>query len=154
MNFEKDIQKQFIKSFSQPIPLPVQQRVLYEKQLIESIQYQFKSNRLILRRTADNNNTYYLGQLDQFNSLAHEYMTNALCYEIIGRIDENNTEQQEVNRNIRSINLALEQLEQKKLINKNHLSKCKIDDNKKININLPHLYFLPATHQVYFFFCL
>ena len=38
-NFEKEIQQQFIRSFSRPIPTELEARSLDEKQLIQSIQY-------------------------------------------------------------------------------------------------------------------
>ena len=66
MSFEKEIQQFFNESFVQTISAMIEERVIYEKKLLQSIQYQLKRNRLMLRRTAANNNTYYLGQIDEF----------------------------------------------------------------------------------------
>jgi len=146
MNFEPDIQQLFDDSFSLPISSALEERVLYEKQLIKLIRHQIKRDGLILRRTADDNNTYYLGRFNDFNFQANEYIQNSISYEIIKIIDETNTEQQQLVEIIRSIDLALEILHRRKLITEEHLSTLKI--NKKSNINLPYLYFLPKTHQV------
>jgi hypothetical protein len=145
-NFENDIQTQFINSFSLPVPTLLEERALYEKQLIRSIQYQLKYHHLFLRRTADDQNTYYLGSLDAFNDMANEYMENAIWYELHGMINENNTEQQQLKEIMESIDFVLEQLQQKKWITKDHLTKLQI--GKKTNLHLPYLYFLPETHQV------
>jgi hypothetical protein len=148
-NFEKDIQKAFQDSFSVPIPLLLQKRTVYEKQLIRSIHHHIRIDHLILRRTADEKNTYYIGSFDEFNHKCNEYMESSNCYEMIGIIDENKTEQQQLTNIITSIDVALEKLQQKKLIATDHLEKLKI--NTKTNVNLPYLYFLPETHQVYLF---
>ena len=42
----------------------------------------------MLRRTADNNNTYYLGQIDEFEQEENSYMQNATStFELIGTLD-------------------------------------------------------------------
>ena len=66
MKFEKEIQQFFNESFVQTIPAMIEERAIYEKKLVQSIQYQLKKNRLMLRRTADDNSIYYLGQIDEF----------------------------------------------------------------------------------------
>jgi hypothetical protein len=145
--FQRDMEQQFVKSFSIPIPSVLEQRVFYEKQMIQSIQYQLKKDQLILRRTADENNTYYLGYVNDFNNMANDYIENRNCFEIIGVINEFNSEQQQLTEIIKSIDLDLDQLERKKLIPMEYLTKLQL--RKKTNINLPYLYFLPETHQVY-----
>ncbi|CAM4806393.1 unnamed protein product [Rotaria magnacalcarata] len=65
MNFEKEIQNLFHASFDQSIPSTLEERILYEKQLIKSIRYQLNKDQLILRRTVDNYNTYYLDFEDE-----------------------------------------------------------------------------------------
>jgi hypothetical protein len=111
-NFEKDIQQAFHDSFSVPIPSFIEQRVRYEKQLIRLIRYQIKEDHLILRRTADDNNTYYLGRLDEFNRMADEYIQNSTSYELIGIIDEFNSEKEQLTEISQSIDFALEQLQE------------------------------------------
>ncbi|CAF2830435.1 unnamed protein product [Rotaria sp. Silwood2] len=146
MNFEKDIQQSFNDSFLRSMPDVLEERALYEKQLIQSIQYHLKKDQLILRRTADEMNTYYLGRFDEFNQKSDEYVENSTCYELIGTIDGTHTEQQQqLHEIIISINSQLEKLYQRKLINKDHLTKFSID--KRLNLKLPYLYFLPETNE-------
>ena len=141
---DKEIQRQFMKSFSVPIPSSLEQRVLYEKQIIGSLRYQLKRDQLILRRTADENNVYYLGSCHEFNTMAQNYLANTKNFEMIGIIDEINTEQKQLTNIIRSIDLDLDQLERQKIIPMNLLTKFQI--GKKPNIILPYLYFLPETY--------
>ena len=145
-NLEKEIQQEFIRSFSQPIPTELEARSLDEKQLIQSIRHQLKQDRLILRRTADEKNTYYLGQLDEFNRMANDYVHTANCYEIMAVIDENTSEEQILKKIIKSIDSKLQTLHKDRLIKNDHLDKLSLD--KKTNISLPYFYFLPETHQV------
>ena len=62
MHFEREIQQQFHQSFSKPLPTSIEQRSNDEKQLIQSIQHDLNQKDLILRRTADDNNVFYLSQ--------------------------------------------------------------------------------------------
>ncbi|CAF4200999.1 unnamed protein product [Adineta steineri] len=145
--FEKAIRNQFIRSFSDPIPTSVKVRASNEKKLIRSIQFQLKQNNLILRRTADDQNMYYLGERDEFDRIANEFIDNTLCYECITVIDNQNSnfEQEYLHELIHSINSDLKKLQQNRIIREDHLSKIQID--KKATIRIPHLYFLPEIHQ-------
>jgi len=146
MNFEKEIEQLFKQSFSIPIPPLIEKRVRYEQQLIQSIHHQLRKDHLILRRTADNHNTYYLGNLEEFNHKTNEYMQNATYFETIGIIDENNSEEQKLNAIIKSIDSSLQELQRKKRIPQEYLIKILV--SKRTNIKLPYLYFLPETHVV------
>ena len=137
MNFEKEIQQLFHDSFATPIPEPLEERALYEKQLIRSIRFQLNKDNLILRRTADDNNVYYLGQQNKFNQQAIDYMEQSKWYAV--------TEQQHLHDITKTIDSHLEQLHERKLISKDHLSKLLI--GKKTSINLPYLYFLPQINE-------
>lgn len=145
MNFEREIQQLFNQSFVQSIPSSLEVRAYEEQQLIRSIQYQLKKDQLILQRTADDCNTYYLGRQDEFHRKTMDYVENSTCYEFYAYIDETNSEQTHLNTIIKSIDSQLEQLHQRKLINKDHLSKFSI--GKRTNLKLPHLYFLPETNE-------
>ncbi|CAF1220272.1 unnamed protein product [Rotaria sordida] len=145
MHFENGIEQLFNESLLQPMPSVLEERALYEKQLILSIRYQLKKDQLIPRRTADEMNTYYLGQLNEFNQKSNEYIQNSTCYELIETINEINTEQQQLEEIIQSIDLQLKILYQRNLITEDHLNRLSID--KKTNINLPYLYFLPETNE-------
>ncbi|CAF3329341.1 unnamed protein product [Rotaria socialis] len=146
MNFEQQIQQLFKESFHQPsIPVSIKERVLAEKKILQSIQYQLKRQRLILRRTADDQNTYYLGQLDEFEKKTKEYMEDPIYYTFIGMITEKYTEQYHLNDILALIDSQLQVLNQKKLINHDHLSQ--FSTSHRSNLKLPYLYFLPETND-------
>jgi hypothetical protein len=147
--FRDFIEGYFSKSFSQPIPIKIQQRALHEKQLLRSIQLQLKQDHLILRRTADNYNTFYLSHHDDFNRLAQDQMETMNCYEMMGSIDStvaSNSEQEHLTRIIQSMDAILQQLVKRNLLRTEYFTKLELA--KKTNLNLPYLYFLPITHQV------
>lgn len=145
MNFEQKIQEHFNESFLQSIPSSLEERALYEKELIQSIRIELKKNQLILRRTADNMNTYYLGRADNFEKKANDSIQNATSYEFISTIDENHTEQQQINEIMKSFNCQLELFYQKKLINVDFFTKFNMSKNS--HFRLPYLYFLPETDE-------
>ena len=148
MKFDEEVQKLFKSHFSIPIPSTLEQRALYERQIIQSIQKQIKDNALILRRTADDQNIYYLGYQSEFNFKSNEYLQNSESFELIGIIDVQNerAKQQQFDEIIRSIDFSLDILEEKKLISSYHTAKLHIS-HKKATIKLPYLYFLPQTKQ-------
>ncbi|CAF1336936.1 unnamed protein product, partial [Rotaria sordida] len=145
MNFEEEIQLAFNESFLGPLPTVLEHRAFYEKQIIQSIRHHLNKDRLILRRTADDKNTYYLGQLDELQQKSNEYIENSNSYEFIGIINEINTEEKYLKEVIQSIDTGLEKLYQRKLINKDYQMKFSI--SKKTNVKLPYVYFLPRKDQ-------
>ncbi|CAF3485853.1 unnamed protein product, partial [Rotaria socialis] len=145
MNFEQQIQQLFKESFHQPIPISIKERTLVEKQLLQSIQYQLKQQRLILRRTADDQNTYYLGSLDEFEQKTKQYMEDPICYTFIGMINKKFTEENHLNDILELIDCQLQILNEKKLINHDHLTQ--FSTSHRSNLKLPHLYFLPETND-------
>jgi len=152
--FRRNMEQEFAKSFTPSIPLALQKRVFYEKELIQSIRHQLAENQLILRRTSDEYNTYYLGDRNEFQAKSLEYMEeNASYYETMGVIDEFNSEEKQMDEIIKNINRTLHQLELKDLISMNHQRELQIRD--KTQMKLPYLYFLPEPHQVchLFSFC-
>ncbi|CAF4089855.1 unnamed protein product, partial [Rotaria sordida] len=145
MNFEEEIQLAFNESFLGPMPTILEHRALYEKQIIQSIRYHLNKDRLILRRTVDDKNTYYLGQLDEFQQKSNDYIENSSSYKFIAIIDENNTEEQQLKKVIQSFDIELDKLYQRKLINNDY--KMKFSISKKRNVKLPYMYFLPGKDQ-------
>ncbi|CAF1671653.1 unnamed protein product, partial [Rotaria magnacalcarata] len=83
MEIEQKISDQFTDLFSVPIPSNLQQRALYEKHLLQSIRYSLNANNLILRRTADNMNTFYLGNLQEFETKAYDYLSKSDAYKVL-----------------------------------------------------------------------
>jgi len=141
MNFESELQDSFNESFIRAIPPALEERALQEEQLIRSTKCQLQKDQLILRRTADNYNTYYLGGLVAFNEKTNDYIENSACYELIGSINTIHTKQQHLKQIIQSISTQLERFYQRKLFNKNYRSQFTIGPLG--NLDLPYLYFLP-----------
>ncbi|CAF4518424.1 unnamed protein product, partial [Rotaria sp. Silwood1] len=145
MNFEEEIQLAFNESFLAQMPPMLEHRALYEKQIIQSIRYSLNKDQLLLRRTADDKNTYYLGQLDEFQEKSNEYIENSNSYEFIAIIDENHTEEQQLKKIMQALDVEFDKLYQRKLIHKDYQMKFSI--SKKTNIKLPYVYFLPRKDQ-------
>ncbi len=138
--------------FSLVLPSSLHQRVLYEKQLVQSIRENLKANNLILRRLANQRNVFYLGNMQDFNEKANEYMTKTDVLELCEIIDETNLQKthEYLNQVIKSINSELETIFQNKKIYKDLLEKLYIDTAK---VQLSYLYFLPDVSKVGYFLC-
>ncbi|CAF1682532.1 unnamed protein product, partial [Adineta ricciae] len=123
-------------------------------------------NNLILQRTADNWNTFYIGNRKEFDTKANKHMAKSDdIYEFIVSIsdgskgmddDDDDLLQQQpppppqdsqylLSGRIEAINFALEILEKRKALNHDTISKLRIDPSK---VKLPHLYFLPDISKV------
>ena len=147
--FQPIFQDHYVKHLSQPaIPVALQRRAHYEKQLVQSIQLQLKRDHLILRRTADDYNAYYLADVNDFNRMAQDYIDNSQCYELIGTIEpeSNNSEQQHITRIVQSMDTFLKQLVQRNLLPMDSFNKLQL--GQRTNFHLPYLYFLPIIQQV------
>ncbi|CAF4928132.1 unnamed protein product, partial [Rotaria socialis] len=83
LEIQQKISDQFTDSFSVPIPSNLHQRALYEDRLILSIRYSLKKNYFILRRTADNMNTFYLGNRQEFETKAYDYVSKSDAYRVL-----------------------------------------------------------------------
>jgi hypothetical protein len=153
MFIDKKIKDTFINNFSIPLPSSIQQRAVYEKRLVQSIRQHLKANNLILRRTADEKNVFYLGDKNGFEEKANEYMMTTDAFEVSEIIDETNRQQIDVyfNKLVTSMNSKIER------ILENH-KKCKaLLEQLFINVakvEVPYLYFLPDVSNVSFASCL
>ncbi|CAF4640625.1 unnamed protein product [Rotaria socialis] len=148
MEIEQKISDQFTDLFSVPISSNLQQRALYEKHLLQSIRYSLNENNLILRRTADNMNTFYLGNLQDFETKAYDYVSKSDAYKMLLNKDKDNDGQEwqvQLKEMIESINLLLESLKNHKAINIDLFNRLLVDARK---VKLPYLYFLPDISKV------
>ena len=77
MNIHTKLWDQFNDAFSKPIPVELGQRTSDEKRVVQSIRQslQHRQPHLILRRTADNMNTFYLGDRKEFEEKANRFVT-------------------------------------------------------------------------------
>ncbi|CAF1319698.1 unnamed protein product [Rotaria sordida] len=110
---------EFKNLFSKSIPSNFYQRALYEKNLIQSIQYSLKKNNLILRRTANNMNTFYVGNIADFETKADRYLTRSEDYEVLSNINNETNEKTldiSIKEMIDSMNTLLEKLKTHKAI--------------------------------------
>lgn len=144
INFEKQVQQLFNNCFIPSVPSILEKRVIHEKKLISSIRNHLTKNQLILRRTADDMNTFYLGSLKEFNKKSIDYMTTSHRFDIMSTIDKHRPMEYHINVIVQSFNSKLEELLNKRLINKDHHTQFKITDKR--TITLPYLYFLPEIN--------
>jgi hypothetical protein len=148
MEIEEQINVQFNDLFSIPIPSSIRKRALYEMELVRSIQHSLKNSNLILRRTADNQNTFYLGNVHDFEAKADDYLAKTDTYKLLITIYDESNEQpmhDEFKEMIESINFALETLEKRNAVDKDLFDRLHVNASK---VELPYLYFLPDISKV------
>ncbi|CAF4967921.1 unnamed protein product, partial [Rotaria socialis] len=147
LEIQQKISDQFTDSFSVPIPSNLHQRALYEDRLILSIRYSLKKNNFILRRTADNMNTFYLGNRQEFETKAYDYVSKSDAYKVLLNKDKGYGGQQwqtELNQMAESMNLLLESLKNHESLNVDLYNGLLVDASK---VKLPYLYFLPDVSK-------
>lgn len=143
--FQSKIEGQFKYLFTQSSPSDLQQeRAIYEKKLIQSIRSTLKKNNLILRRTADNMNTFYLGNRQEFEVEADKYLKTTVAYEHLV------TKEPKMHSNyskemIDSMNRSLEKLRKNKSLETGTVDKLRLDASQ---VKLPSIYFLPDVSKV------
>ncbi|CAF4090289.1 unnamed protein product [Rotaria sordida] len=144
-SLQHDLNILFTKFFSISLPQSFRERALYEKQLVQSIRKEFKAYDLILRRTVDQRNVFYLGNRNEFEEKINEYMNTTDIFELCENIDEQNL-QATRNNLITKMKLMNEQLEMifSDKQYKDTLKKLYITIDK---VELPYLYFLPDISQ-------
>ncbi|UJR18826.1 hypothetical protein I4U23_021954 [Adineta vaga] len=150
-----DFYQKFTDLFAISIPPHIQQRAIDEMKLIQSIRSSQKTNNLILRRTGDNRNIFYIGNKNDFIAKGNDFMSKSNDkYEFILTIGHNNNEDEDnddekqqlqdpqylLNGRIEAINFALETLGKHKALNNDVIKKLLIDSKE---VKLPYLYLLP-----------
>jgi hypothetical protein len=143
-NFHKYAYQEFKNLYSIPISQDIYQRALYEKKLIQSTQYSLQKHNLILRRTADQKNMFYLSNMNDFINVSNQYMENNIdtYYILINISNEMNQQaiQEQLNKRYLSMNSEIEKWFNEKRFNTHVHKKLRI---KIANVKLPYLYFLP-----------
>ena len=74
MEIQKKVYDEFKHLFSISIPSNLRERALYEKKLIQSIRCSLQNNNLLVRRTADNRNTFYIDDRHEFRMKGEHYL--------------------------------------------------------------------------------
>ncbi|CAF0829729.1 unnamed protein product [Adineta steineri] len=100
-----------------------------------------------MNSTADNQNTFYLGEAKVFDATANEYLLKSDAYKVLRTIvkEEDKQEwQNDLNARIEAMNDALQILKRRKALDKNVVDTLITDLNK---VKLPYLYFLPDVSK-------
>ncbi|CAF3228087.1 unnamed protein product [Rotaria sp. Silwood2] len=141
MFIRNEIKKLFTKIFSISLPTSLRERALYEKQLVQSIREHLKANDLILRRTADQRNVFYLANKTEFEEKSNEYMIKMDTFKLCHIIDKENLQgtRDYLTTKMKSMNEQLQTIFSDKKY-KDILKKLFITIDK---VQLPYLYFLP-----------
>ena len=150
MEMNKAISGLFKDLFTISLPTNLQRRALFEKELVRSIRQLLLERGLILRRTGDDQNTFYLGDRSVFNNKAKEYLRQmADTYQVMvtrKEDDENDgAMKNDVKDLIDSINMFLGVLKSRKLLDADVIKRMEIHAGR---VRLPYLYFLPMMSKV------
>ena len=148
MTIESDMKNEFSNRFSLPLPTTVRERALHEMKLVQSIRTSLKNNNLILRRTADNQNTFYLEDKNDFEAKMDDFMEKTGIFKVLLTMDEENNEQylhNELYEMYESMNFILETMHKKNAIDGDLFERLRVNASK---VNLPYLYFLPDVSKV------
>ncbi|CAF5080391.1 unnamed protein product [Rotaria sp. Silwood1] len=143
MEIHKKVYDLFKDLFSKSIPSSLSQRALYEKKLIESIRTSLKKHNIILRRTADNMNIFYMGNKEEFEKKADRYLLTCEDYDVLFDVNDTNNEKPfnlAIKDMIESINALLEQLKIHKGITDDLYKQFIVNPTR---LKIPYLYFLP-----------
>ncbi|CAF1249427.1 unnamed protein product [Adineta ricciae] len=146
MFINKQIKDTYVDMFSSLPPLPIYQRAVYECQLVQSIREQLEKNQLILRRTADRRNVFYLGNRKEFEDKGKHYMFTTNTFEFRETIPPTNLgyAYEYLAKIVRAINSDIEKIFNNKKTYKDLLQKLYIDIDK---VYWPYLYFLPDVSE-------
>lgn len=161
MFIHKEIKETYMTLFSLPLlasssspstataAAALHRRALYEKQVINSIRKQIQARNLILRRTADQNNVFYLGNRAIFEEKAHQWMSNTTnaVFEECHTIDDTQLQatQDYLMKVNKDINAEFDILFPNRKTHRDVLNKIWIETTTNVitKIQLPYLYFLP-----------
>ncbi|CAF1526409.1 unnamed protein product [Adineta steineri] len=145
-NLNKQIKDLYVNIFSTSLTSTNHQRAKYENELVQSIRIYLKENDLILRRTTDQRNNFYLGNRKDFEDKANEYIMKTDDFEYCQDVNEANLRPtyKYLNDIVGSINSNIERMFNKKNDKDNEFKKLQIDFDQ---IQLSYLYFLPDVSK-------
>ncbi|CAF3802382.1 unnamed protein product [Rotaria sp. Silwood1] len=142
MEIQDKLFNKFENLFSHPIPAQLFQHAVYKKHFIQSIRYTLQKNNLILRRTANNMNTFYVGNRSEFEAKADQYLIRSENYDVLIDINNQNNEKplhSALKNMMESMNSLLEKLKAHNAIKDELYEQLVVDPTKT---KLPYLYFL------------
>ena len=154
MSFEEQIHKTFNDLFSSSIPSPMESRALHEQNLVQSIRKSLQRQHLILLRTADQQNMFYLERKSDFERQINDYLSTHMdLFEIMDgdrtvTVTTDEQQVQQMDQIVQKINTTLKSMHEKRNITEEQL-KCLLIDRSKCEF--PYLYFLPKIVKVSLF---
>ena len=150
MNFDRSIHEHMLQAFANPLPSFVHKRACQEKQLLQSLHTRLLADQLLLQRTADDYNTYWLGSRHDLKRLADAHARDGRRYELLEALPVGGarSEQQQLAEIVKSIDFALTTLHANKLLTDKQLDRLR--PSTKCTFELPHMFFLPELDQVSF----
>lgn len=143
----KEMKEAFMTLFSISLSPSLRQRALYEQQLTQSIRQHLKAKHLILRRTANQRNIFYLGHRKSFQEKANAYMLKTDVFEVTEILEPNQPHriQDYLTKVIQSLNAEFETIFNNKKVHGEYLKKLHLHMS---TIQLPYLYFLPDVSTI------
>ena len=135
--FLNDIKKLFNETFHLHLPSPIEERALAERSLIQSIRRKLKEDQLILRRSEDQSNLFYLLDQHQFNQQSESLLKQFNWCEQVHTIDSTHL----LTTTCQAMDQQLSKLYQESHLQESQLSQLRIQST---NRQFPYLYFLPS----------
>lgn len=150
-NLKAELKKEFHTLFSATTnTLPNQkqlQRAIYEDRMVRSIRSILQRHQLFIRRTANDQNTFYIGQQIDFDHATHQYMMTQIDYTIVHTVDRHNQQDvyQKLQNQYRQMNRTFETMMKEKHFTQEIYDRLRINVDR---IHLGYLYFLPELSEV------
>ena len=145
--FLNEIKTSFNENFHLRLPTSIEERALAERFIIQSIHRKLKEDHLILRRSADQSNLFYLLDQHQYNQQCQSLFQQFNWCEQLGSTNPLVTLSD-------TIDYHLFKLRQEGHLEVSQLSQMKV---QRINLRFPYLYFLPSStstvHQPFISSC-
>ncbi|CAF4435367.1 unnamed protein product [Rotaria sp. Silwood2] len=145
MFISKEIKEAYSNAFTLSLPDSLFQRGFYEQKLVESIQNHLKQYDLILRRTANKKNVFYLDTRLDFEEKINTYMATTEMFELCEVIDQSTNLNDYLERMINNFNENIELYLDDRKKYKHILDKIMVHIGQ---VEMPYLYFLPDISQV------
>lgn len=146
---QNEFYDKFKECFSMTLSPYIEKRARYEMNSVQTIRQSIKTQNLILLRTADNMNTFYLGDSQDFQLKADDCFAKTDNHQVFFTIDEQKNEKQQLKKEIYKLNAsisnALRILRRRNEIDENLYNRLVLYQAK---IKLSYLYFLPHVSKV------
>lgn len=153
MSIQKKSYDLFKDLFLVSLPADLQERAIFEKYLIYSIYAKLHAHDLMVQRTADNMNTFYLMDRADYNKRTQRSLTISDDYTLListrpSQVNATDEEKQaKIKDMITAMNGLLESLKKHKCVPSDDIKKLIVDASR---VKLPYVQFLPDISKVMF----